>query len=56
MIAPSSHQDLLKIVNKWYPELESLAAQLIGTIDLMVLHRFSTSRMSNSVGTSCRNI
>lgn len=56
MIAPSSHQDLLKIVNKWYPELESLAAQLIGTIDLMVLHRFSTSRMSNSVGTFCRNI
>ncbi|KAK4348719.1 hypothetical protein RND71_031474 [Anisodus tanguticus] len=33
MIAPSSHQDLLKIVNKWYPELESLAAELIGTFD-----------------------
>lgn len=33
MIAPSSHQDLLKIVNKWYPELEFLAAELIGTFD-----------------------
>ncbi|XP_059279886.1 midasin isoform X2 [Lycium ferocissimum] len=32
-IAPSTHQDLLKIVNKWYPELESLAAVLIGTFD-----------------------
>ncbi|CAN4116387.1 unnamed protein product [Withania somnifera] len=33
MIAPPSHQDLLKIVNKWYPELESLATKLIGTFD-----------------------
>ncbi|PHT84114.1 hypothetical protein T459_12557 [Capsicum annuum] len=33
MIAPSSHQDLLKIVNKWYPELKSLSTELIGTFD-----------------------
>lgn len=46
MIAPSSHQDLLKIVNKWYPELESLTAELIGMIDLFVLDRLSTSTIS----------
>ncbi|PHU20231.1 hypothetical protein BC332_11382 [Capsicum chinense] len=33
MIAPSSHQDLLQIVNKWYPELKSLSTELIGTFD-----------------------
>lgn len=46
MIAPSSHQDLLKIVNKWYPELESLAAELIGMICLFVFDRLSTSTIS----------
>lgn len=46
MIAPSSHQDLLKIVNKWYPELEFLAAELIGMIGLIVLDRLSISTIS----------
>lgn len=30
MIRPSSNDDLLSIVNAWYPDLEPLADKLIG--------------------------
>lgn len=33
MIRPSNYNDLLLIVNAWYPELEPLANKLIGLLN-----------------------